>query len=220
MIVRHEPRFIEQIATKDNLLKAWGHVRNGRKRGSPDLRAMKEIEDRKNGSGEFVTSIRDQLLDGTYTPEPVRRQQIEKAPGEYRNLGIPTIRDRVAQYAVAHVIEPSLEKTFSNDSFGFRPHRTAHDALAVLEQEIQAGNGYIVEVDLTLYFDTIPHNRLLELLYTELRDESIVELISRWLSAGVMVEGELEPSLCGAPQADHCLRCYRTCISTNWINIG
>jgi RNA-directed DNA polymerase len=194
----HNTGFIERIAAPDNLNEAWIHVSRGRQKGSRDWLEVRRI--RQQGVNQLLEGIQTDLLEGTYRPLPVRRKSLEKSPGKYRKLGIPTIRDRITQYAVVRQIEGRLDRTFSRDSFGFRTGRTARDAVLALEHEISSGKGHIVKVDLESYFDTIPYSRLLDFLDHELMDEDVSELVNRFLHAGVLVNGEWEPSIAGAPQ--------------------
>ena len=148
-----------------------------------------------------LAKIHQQLCDGEYTPAPVRRTWINK-PGsqEKRPLGIPTIRDRVVQTALVHVIEPIIDNTFHPQSYGFRHQRGCHDALRRVEELLQDGDVYVVDADLKSYFDTIPKDRLLQLVQNLISDHRVIKLIQQYLDQGILEDLKLWTPLTGVPQ--------------------
>ncbi len=191
----------DKVYRLDVLWQSWRQVRS--KRGGPgiDGETIEYIEE-EIGVPVFLQELRDQLKAQSYRPQPVKRVWIEK-PGkkEKRPLGIPRIRDRVAQTAVRLVIEPIFETNFLDCSYGFRPCRKAHEAI----DEIQHGitfDGYreVVDADLKSYFDTIPQNKLLELVGRRISDRRVLALIKSWLKCGVMEEGKARKVTTGTPQ--------------------
>ena len=143
--------------------------------------------------------IEQALLNGTYMPMPVRRKEIPK-PGGVRLLGIPTALDRVIQQATAQILAQIWDYTFSDNSFGFRPERSQHDAICQYREYVRAGLRYVVDIDLSKFFDRVNHDRLLARLATRIRDKRVLKLIRRFLTSGVMIGGLEEPTEEGTPQ--------------------
>lgn len=198
---KQEPAFrfytlYEAVCRQDVLLCAWLAVRANA--GSPgvDGVSFKQIESSPEGVSGFLGRLRQELLERRYRPQPVKRTYIEKANGKLRPLGIPTIRDRVAQMAVLLVIEPIFEADFMDCSYGFRPARSAHDALQEVQQHLQAGRCEIYDADLQSYFDTIPHDKLIKCVEHRISDGSVLRLIRMWLQAVIAEppEGPGKPS--------------------------
>ncbi len=187
----------DRIFRSDILWRAWEEVRqNG---GSAGIDGI-TIEDVESGSGkEFLGRIAQDLKAGVYRPKPVLRVYIPKPDGKRRPLGIPTVRDRVVQQACRIVIEPIFEANFQDNSYGFRPRRSAGQAVKEVKEALVKG-WWVVDADIESYFDRIDHDLLMSLLKRRISDRRVLKLIRQWLKVGVMAEGDWTATEVGSPQ--------------------
>jgi RNA-directed DNA polymerase len=154
----------------------------------------------KDYLNEHWPAIREQLLRGTYQPQPVLRVEIEKPEGGMRKLGIPTVVDRFLQQAVMQILQSRWDRTFSESSYGFRPGRSAQQAVARAQQYIAEGSTYVVDLDLEKFFDRVNHDKLMGQIAKRVEDKRLLKLIRAFLNAGVMEGGLVSPSVEGTPQ--------------------
>jgi len=188
---------MERVADPANLNAAWQRVReNG---GAPGLDGI-TVEAFLEHAKPRAEALRRELLEGSYRPSPLRRVTIPKPSGGERKLGIPTVQDRVVQQALLQVLQPILDPSFSEHSYGFRPGRSAHQAVAAAQAYIQQGYDWAVDIDLEAFFDRVSHDRLMSRLGQRMADRRMGWIIRRFLQAGVMEEGLIKPTTEGTPQ--------------------
>ncbi|URZ05448.1 hypothetical protein CLROS_045480 (plasmid) [Clostridium felsineum] len=194
---KYNNELLERIINRNNLNLAYKKVKANK--GSHGIDGMK-VDELLQYLKENGSSLRQSLLEGSYKPNPVRRVEIPKSDGEKRPLGIPTAVDRVIQQAIAQVMSPIFEEKFSENSYGFRPNRSAHQAILKCKEYMDKGYKWAVDIDLEKYFDTVNHDKLIGLIYKELKDIRVIALIRKYLQAGVMENGAINTSERSVPQ--------------------
>ncbi|WP_366924190.1 group II intron reverse transcriptase/maturase [Metallumcola ferriviriculae] len=190
-------RLLEAILDRDNMNKAFKRVKSNKGSHGVDGMGVDELLQHLKETGD---QLRQSILDGKHRPNPVRRVEIPKDNGKKRNLGIPTVVDRVVQQAIAQVLTPIFEKQFLDESFGFRPGRSAHDAIRKCQENIDEGYSYVVDMDLEKYFDTVNQSKMVEVLSRTIKDGRVISLIHKYLRAGVIVRHKFEEADVGVPQ--------------------
>lgn len=188
----------DKVYRRDVLWEAWRRVKANGGAAGVDEQTLADIE--KQGEFQFMEDCYRLLKEGHYHPSPVRRKYIPKKDGKQRPLGIPTIRDRVVQMATKLVIEPIFEADFQEISFGFRPKRSAKQALQRIRKACNRKGNWVVDVDIQGYFDNINQEKLMKLMEMRISDRRILKLVRKWLGAGVMEEGNVRRSDLGTPQ--------------------
>jgi RNA-directed DNA polymerase len=188
---------MEEVCERENLKAALRRVR--RNKGGPGIDGM-TVEQLSGHLKEHWPAIRAQLLSGTYRPRAVRRVEIPKPDGGQRKLGIPTVLDRFIQQAVLQVLQRDWDSTFSDSSYGFRPHRSAHQAVARAQAHIAAGFRWVVDIDLEKFFDRVNHDRLMGRVAQRIADRRLLTLLRAYRNAGVMEHGLISPTDEGTPQ--------------------
>ena len=188
---------MESVVERNNMRRALEQVQ--RNKGAPGADGM-TVDKLASHLKEHWPAIRVQLLDGTYQPQPVRRVEIPKATGGTRLLGIPCVLDRLVQQAALQVLQAEWDPTFSEHSYGFRPGRSAHQAVKQAQELIASGHGFVVDLDLEKFFDRVNHDILMGLVAKRVTDKRILKLIRGFLSAGVLIDGLVGPTEEGTPQ--------------------
>ena len=198
------------VCDRRTLDHAWGRLSRNRGSQTPGTDGMtrRKVEEWPGGVNSYLDQIRRELREGTYRPEPVRQRLIPKAgrPGQFRPLGIPTLKDRLVQMALKLVLEPIFEADFYPTSFGFRRGRSTHDALALVQRSLHPANHgpskvrFVIEGDIKGCFDAIDHHLLMDRVRRRIRDRKVLRLVLAFLKAGIMVEGSIQHPVTGTPQ--------------------
>jgi RNA-directed DNA polymerase len=188
---------VAQVVHKDNMQKAWKQVKANK--GAPGVDHT-TIEEFPEYAFRHWEEIKTALLEGTYQPSPVKRVEIPKDNGGKRPLGIPTVLDRLIQQAISQVLTPVFDPFFSENSYGFRPNRSAHQAVRKIEKDVKEGYRVAVDIDLEKFFDTVDHDVLMSRVARRVRDKGLLRLIGQYLRAGVVVNGRLCSTVRGVPQ--------------------
>ena len=188
---------LERILSPDNLRKAYKQVVGNKGAGGVDKMGTSELLPYLN---LHLSELIEKIKSGKYKPTAVRRVEIPKDNGKKRQLGIPTVVDRFIQQAISQVLSEEYEPLFSDNSFGFRPNRSAHDAIKRVQHYAEEGYRYCVDLDLERFFDTVNHSKLIQVLSERIKDGRVVSLIHKYLNAGVMVRHKYEETTEGVPQ--------------------
>ena len=196
-MAQHEEGLWEEIFNRPNLLAALERVKRNGGAAGVDGRTVEELAEHLQA---HWPRMREKLEAGSYQPSPVRRVEIPKPNGGVRLLGIPTVQDRLIQQAMHQVLSEVYEATFSEHSYGFRRNRSAHDAVQVAQGYINAGNKWVVDIDMAKFFDTVNHDRLMARMKQQISDKRILRLVNAYLKAGVMVNGVVIETAEGTPQ--------------------
>ena len=194
-------RLMEEILGRENMNRALQQVRSNN--GAPGIDGM-TVDQLPSYLRRHWSKVKKSLLDGTYRPLPVRRKEIPKSQGGVRLLGIPAVLDRVIQQAISQVLQWVWEPVFSDTSFGFRPKRSAHQAISRAKQYVEQGYRHVVDMDLSKFFDRVNHDRLMSRLTTRIQDKRLLKLIRKFLTSGIMIGGLVEPAEEGTPQGGLC----------------
>ena len=188
---------LQAVLARENLRQAWKRVKANK--GAAGVDGL-DIDQTARHLATAWPKIRDQLLQGKYRPSPVRRVTIPKPEGGERELGIPTVTDRLIQQALLQVLQPMLDPTFSEHSYGFRPGRRAHDAVLAAQGYVQSGRKIVVDVDLEKFFDRVNHDILIDRLKKRIDDAGVIRLIRAYLNSGILSDGVVLERYQGTPQ--------------------
>ena len=212
-----DQQLMEEVCERENLKKALERVKANQ--GSPGIDGM-TVDQLPEYLRNHWPTIRGQLLSGVYRPQPVKRVEIAKPGGGVRKLGIPTVVDRFIQQAVMQILQSRWDPTFSPHSYGFRPGRSAHQAIAQAQKHIAEGYRYVVDIDLEKFFDRVCHDKLMGLIAKRVGDKRILKLIRAFLTAGVMENGLVSPSEEGTPQGGPLTPLTQRKLLIQWQNMA
>jgi RNA-directed DNA polymerase len=190
-------RLMEEVCERDNCAQALKRVKANKGAAGVDRMSVRELPEHLK---QQWPAIREQLLQGTYQPQPVKRVEIDKPDGGVRKLGVPTVLDRFIQQAVLQVLQKRWDETFSDYSYGFRPGRSAHQAVAQAQRYVREGYGWVVDLDLEKFFDRVNHDKLMARIASRVSDKRMLKLIRRFLTAGVLENGLVGAVDEGTPQ--------------------
>ncbi len=188
---------LESMLSNENIMEAYKQVK--RNKGAPGIDGM-TINELKGYLDENIDTIREQIRTRKYKPSPVRRVEIPKSGGGVRNLGVPTVIDRVVQQAIVQVLTPIYEPLFSDSSYGFRPNRCCEMAIIKALEYMNDGYEWIVDIDIEKFFDNVHHDKLISLIMKNVKNGEIVSLIRKFLVSGIMIDDEYKESVVGTPQ--------------------
>ena len=188
---------LEQILSSENLNEAFMQVKRNKGAEGVDGMKVNELNEHLKANGE---EIKEQIRTRKYKPQPVRRVEIPKPDGGVRNLGVPTVTDRFIQQAIAQVLKPIYEKQFHDNSYGFRPNRCAEMAILKSLEMMNDGYTWIVDIDLEKFFDTVNHDKLMNIIARTIKDGDVISLIRKYLISGVMIDDEYKDTIIGTPQ--------------------
>ncbi|MGJ7034439.1 reverse transcriptase domain-containing protein, partial [Anoxybacillus eryuanensis] len=188
---------LNQILSRENMLLALKRVEQNKGSHGVDMMPVQNLRTHIVENWQF---IKEAILKGTYEPKPVRRVEIPKSDGGVRLLGIPTVTDRLIQQAIAQVLSKIYDPMFSEHSYGFRPNRSAHDAVRKAQGYIKEGYRWVVDIDLEKFFDQVNHDRLMSTLAKRIHDKPLLKLIRKYLQSGVMIHGVVSSTEKGTPQ--------------------
>ena len=192
---------MEQILSKDNLNTAYLQVVRNKGAAGVDGMEYTELAEYLLENGEI---IKEQMRTRKYKAQPVRRVEIPKPDGGIRKLGVPTVVDRFVQQAVAQVLSPIFEEEFHEHSYGFRPNRSAQQAVVKALEMMNDGHNWIVDIDLERFFDTVNHDKLMTIVGRTIKDGDVISILRKFLVSGIMIEEEYEESIIGTPQGGLC----------------
>ena len=192
---------MEQILSKDNLNTAYLQVVRNKGAAGVDGMEYTELAEYLLENGEI---IKEQMRTRKYKAQPVRRVEIPKPDGGIRKLGVPTVVDRFVQQAVAQVLSPIFEEKFHEHSYGFRPNRSAQQAVVKALEMMNDGHNWIVDIDLEKFFDTVNHDKLMTIVGRTIKDGDVISILRKFLVSGIMIEEEYEESIIGTPQGGLC----------------
>jgi group II intron reverse transcriptase/maturase len=190
-------KLLERILDADNLNQAFKRVKSNKGASGVDGMKTSKLKEHLSEKGEVIKA---QIRTRKYKPSPVRRVEIPKTDGGIRNLGVPTVTDRFIQQAIAQVLTPIYERQFHENSYGFRPNRCAQMAIIKALEIMNDGYTWIVDIDLEKFFDTVNHDKLMQLISKTIQDGDVISLIRKYLVSGVMIDDEYKESIIGTPQ--------------------